>query len=409
MSMGQYFRTAIQNLCANKVRFMQVMLCMVVAVAGMIIALSMNRPLMKCIDFAFDAYDSPDTVLFSITTKMELGKRITIEDMRELAVKNPDIIEAVSPYIVASTPLALTWYDGKTTEENFVYGVDEKFLDTVHGLTLSQGRFFKPLEIDREQNVCVIGARVNGRVFHDQGLGKSLRIWGTDYKVIGVLYGSGAEFNLGVMLPYTKLKHLEGEKTRFDANGNELFIDTFFIKAKGEENIAGALIAATNMIEQSLGELGRDWHYNSASFKFLEKLNVESVYSDTGTHMLLAGLIMLLGGVGIMNIMLAVMQQRTLEIGIRKAFGATKRDIKRQFIVESLIISMLGACVGSAFGVIGTYVICYVMLIPFEYLNVPTIPILVAMFFSMSVGVIFGTYPAQQAAKLEIVEALNES
>ena len=108
-----------------------------------------------------------------------------------------------------------------------------------------------------------------------------------------------------------------------------------------------------------------------------------------------------------MNVMLASVQARTKEIGIRKAFGATNKDIQHQFTIEAVITSLIGGASGIVFGFVGTYIICSLSNLPLNFLSSSVLPILVAFMVSVLIGVLFGTYPAQQAAKLEIMDAIN--
>ncbi len=417
MDVRQYFVMAVKNLQANKLRFAQTMLGLVAGVAGVVTLLNISQPMFDVMDWVFNKYNSPDTIHFAVMTNVNNANRLNIEDMRQFVDDNPDIIEAISPHIVSTLNLSVKFDAGLDKETNYekyggyhVFGVDENYMQTMGGLSLAAGRFFRPMEIDREQKVCVVGYSVD-EDFNNKSLGSNIRIWGEDYKVIGVFDVSASDYNLCVMIPHTILKRLQGEITTpmqsFDGYNGEFYVDTYYMKANGVENIGNARRAAADMLENKLGKLNRDWYYVSASYQYFEESAKNSIYETLALFTMFIVVLLIVGGVGIINVMLATVQARTKEIGIRKAFGASNQDIKRQFLTEAVLISLLGGLLGCGFGIVGTYIGCWLTRTPISFLHFSILPFAIALLVTVCVGVLSGTYPAQQAAKLEPVAAIN--
>lgn len=410
MDVRQYFVMAIRNLQANKLRFAQTMLAMVIGVAGIITLLNITQPMFDVVEWVFNKYNSPDTIHFAVMTNVNNANRTNIEDMRRLAEDNPNIIKAISPHIASYIRLTVKETSTDRPDGYNVFGVDENYMQTMGGLSLAAGRFFKPMEIAREQKVCVVGYSVN-KDLADNALGSNLRIWGENYKVIGVFDLSAADYNLGVLIPYTNMKRIQGEITTpmqsYDGYGGEFYVDTYYMKANGADNIGNARLAAIAMLEEKSGELNRDWYYVSASYRYFEESAKDWVYQTISLFTMFVVVLLIVGGVGIMNVMLASVQARTKEIGIRKAFGASNKDIKRQFLTESVLISLLGGLLGCGFGVVGTYIGCWLTYTPISFLHFSILPFAIALLVTVCVGVMSGTYPARQAAKLEPVAAIN--
>lgn len=407
MEMKQVFGTAIRSLLVNKVRCLQVVICMVVGVAGAVTLLNISQPMFAVADYMFNLYDSPDTIRLSIMTSVNNANRTSIEDMRRLAEDNPDIIKAVSPHITSSMRFTIKETSDERPNGYYVFGVDENYLETLSGLRLAEGRFFRPMEIDREQRVCVVGYTVNMDLA-ESAVGSTLRIWGEDYQVIGALELCGPEYNQGVLIPYTSLKRMQGELTTpYYYSNDEFYVDNYYMKANGVENISKARLAAEAMVGEKSGEMNRDWYYMSASYQYFENSARVAIYQTLSVFTMFVVVLLLVGGVGIMNVMLAGVKARTKEIGIRKAFGATNRDIKRQFLTEAVLISLIGGVLGCGLGVAGTYIGCILTVTPLRFLHFSVVPFGIALAVAVGVGLVFGTYPAKQAAKLEPVVAIN--
>ena len=420
MNIRQSFVMAVRNLCVNKVRFAQAMLCMVLGVAGVVFTFGVSSSLLNYSKLEDEEYNS--TLLqMHVMTNTDLSKRITPADMAQAAMDNPDIINAVSPYVYFDVEGGVR-YGTRTPDRVDLYGVGEQYIDMLPVLQIQEGRFLQPMDISREQRVCVVGESIAHDLIGGEALGETLKIYGEDYKVIGVLRPAPKhdEYNWVVYLPYANAKKIVGQRItpNYDYNCT-MYIDKYFVDANSVENMYNAQLAVEEMIANRLDrEKGAAWQDLTVSFRFLSESINDTIIVGAYQLMLLVVVILIVGGVGIMNIMQAVVQERTREIGIRKAFGATAEDIRRQFILESTVISLLGGVAGIVLGLIGTYAACIyglqvsvargVYYSPeLATMELPVLPVLAAVGASVAVGIVFGTYPAQQAAKMEIVEAIN--
>ena len=420
MNIRQSFVTAIRNLCVNKMRFAQAMLAMVIGVAGVVFTFGVSSSLLNYSKLEDEEYNS--TLLqMHIMTNTDLSKRITPTDMAQAAMDNPDIIKAVSPFVYFDTEGGVR-YGTRTPDKVDLYGVGEQYIDMLPVLQIQEGRFLQPMDISREQRVCVVGESIAHDLIGGEALGETLKIYGEDYKIVDVLQAAPKhdEYNWTIYLPYANAKKIVGQRTtpNYDYNCT-MYVDKYFVDANGMENMYNAQLAVEEMIASRLDrEKGAAWQNLTVSFRFLGESINDTIIIGAYRMMLLAVVILIIGGVGVMNIMQAVVADRTREIGIRKAFGATAEDIRRQSISESAIISLLGGLAGIVLGLIGTYAACIyglqvsvargVYYSPeLATMDLPVWPIMLALGLAVAVGVIFGTYPAQQAAKMEIVDAIN--
>lgn len=278
-------------------------------------------------------------------------------------------------------------------------GVDEDFL-TASNIELDSGRFFNKEEIQQKTPVAVIGEQVKKEVFNGENpINKKFKLNGKEYKVIGLLkykkpenMGPASEdLNVKIYLPITELIDRNKEKN----------ISRIVISAPSSNEVA----KAETIVQNILGK-----KHSAEQFSVMKQQDMINTVSEI-LNMLnaalggIAGISLIVGGVGIMNIMLVSVIERTREIGIRKAVGARKLHILIQFIIESVTISLIGATIGLITGVFLAKIIPnYFPLIPTK---ISDSAVLVSIVFSFVIGVFFGVYPALKAAKLDPVAALR--
>jgi len=421
MDIRQTFRTAVRNLFANRTRFLHAVLGMLIGVAGVVFVLCCAGALLNFTSLQDEAFNG-SLLDVAVMTNVDMPTKITPEDMEQLARDNPDIIQAVSPFVYFQLNGGVRAGD-KQPQTAYLYGVGEKYLDMWPILNLWEGRFLNDLEIKREQKVCVLGNYVAKELFGADALGQTVRIWGENYTVIGITaeVASIEDYNYEVYIPYTNAQKMVGQRTtpNFDYNCT-MYVDSYYVDANGRENMYNAQLVIEDMIQERTGrEKGPAWLTWPTSMAYLNDSFESGIYTMVYQLMLCAGIVLVVGGVGIMNVMLATVNERTKEIGIRKAFGATEQDIKRQFSLEAIIISLIGSFIGICVGLLGAFIAGkFVISFPMgggvyypvalEYMDLPVVPILAAVAVAVLVGVIFGTYPAQQAAKMEIVDCISE-
>lgn len=294
-----------------------------------------------------------------------------------------------------------------------VVGVFPVYQD-LHDLQLAGGRFIAPLDCDRGTPVAVLGAGAAARLFPlDNPLGHSIRI-GNDryYQVVGILRargtargsGGGAQGSEDIYIPFTTDQQRFGENISFDPGGlqppEKVEVSQLTVAVSSTEQVRGAAM----LIRSILAQNGRDRDVTlTVPLDLLEKAEqTQRVFTVVLTS--IASISLLVGGIGIMNIMLATVTERTREIGIRRALGAKRSDITIQFLIETITLSGTGGLLGILLGFAGAYAASAIGGVP--AIVQPWSPLL-AVSISLLVGILFGIYPARRAAAMNPIEALR--
>jgi len=408
MDIRQAWHIAWRNLSARKARSLLTLLGMIVGVAAVVIILSVQQGMVNQVNASYQEY-SP-SLMFMVTYRpVDSSQNFTAEDMERVAAEHPEYITAVSPAVYL--PESNIRYGGQSAgfEDFGVMGVNEQYMAISPLLQLTEGRFLQPMDMAREQKVCVVNQLVADAMGGDP-LGQTLRIRGENFQVVGVLAeveDDQEQFNGIIYIPYTVAKRMEPDGVATLVDGSEYYMAQYYVNANGMDNIPNARISVSDALQAVYGE--NIMHY-SASFRYMRNAELTPIYATVKKLLAAAGLVLLVGGVGIMNVMLAVVGERTKEIGVRKAFGARQRDIRWQFVLESVSISLVGGLIGLVLGAVGSCVACQVLALPLRWLNGSAliVPALAAAAAAMLVGVLFGLYPANKAAKMEIVDCIRE-
>ncbi len=390
MQIRQSFSLATKSLLASKLRAALTMLGMIIGVGAVIIIVGLGNGVTTYVE---DIFNSMGANVIS-TVVLYKGNNIQLKDkdIQEF-VDNTPSINAYSPYVTAG--MANVKYGSEEHTSSIVGGNEQYALTRDRGIT--EGRFLQYIDVERIQKVCVIGSYVKDELYDqtEQVIGSKLKINGQLYTVIGVLESKqegveGGEDDI-VIIPHTvvqrqfKMPDLRNylftyEKPE-DSDVAEKAIDEFFYKTYKDTD---------------------DYMIVNAK-SILDQLN--SILDTLTTFLVaIAGISLLVGGIGIMNIMLISVTERTKEIGIRKALGAKKRDILTQFVIEAITTSIIGGTIGIIFGISVSFLVA-----PLINLT-PTISItsiIVATGVSGFVGVIFGYLPARKAANLHPIDALR--
>jgi putative ABC transport system permease protein len=331
---------------------------------------------------------------------------LTAADADAIAAECPAVL-AVSPEVGTSGQVIGGNSNCKPAEMSGV-GTDYSI---VRSWPCSAGRFFGEREVAGASKVCVIGHTVHNKLFPNADpIGQQIRIKNIPFEIIGVLARKGATLtgqdqdDILLMPHSTVRKRLEGS-----AFAN---VDIILVSARSE--------SLTDRARSEIGMLLTERHRippgGRADFEVrstAEIANVLGVITGAMTAMLsaIAAISLVVGGVGIMNIMLVSVTERTREIGIRMALGARPRDILRQFLVESIVLSSIGGTIGIGFGVTASFGINKLINVLLPTSNWPFVvslpAALVALVFSAAVGVFFGYYPARRASRLDPIEALR--
>ena len=412
MSVGEALRAALQSLSEHKLRTLLTMLGVVFGVAAVIAMLSIGAGAER------QALD----LIEQLGTRNVLVRSVEIPDdrlveVRErsagLSLRDRDAILDAVPGVELVAPRAAvrTWRIGAGTYETEakVLGVNEDHPRLVQ-VDLSEGRFLDALDVRDHSQVCVIGEGVRRDLFgFEEAVGRLLKINDVWVEVVGVLESSrdGGSSVLGVSLdspsrtiylPVTTAVR-KFDQRPLDAPLRELVVRLREGSGAPESQMAGRLV-------QSLLE---HLHSGSEDFELIvpEALLEQSRQTQRLFNIVMgciAGISLIVGGIGIMNITLATVLERTREIGVRRAVGARKRDIVVQFLMESFSISALGAGVGVAFGVVTARTIAAAAGWP---TIVTAVAVLLSVGVALSVGLAAGLYPARRAAEVDPIESLH--
>lgn len=330
----------------------------------------------------------------------------TLKDRDIEALKNkanvPDLID-IAPAI--SVPGSIS-YMGETYRP-FIMGWSAEFLGEVFDIYPEEGNYFDDFSIKNNERVTVIGARVKEELFGEsEAVGETVKIKGKNFKVTGVLPDKGQIFffDIGefVLIPYTTAgTYLMGID----------YYNEVWVRVSGVD----AVPAAVHDIERTLRERHGITDPDKDDFYILTQDNLLDQISTilnivTAAVASIVAIALIVGGVGVMNVMLVSVTERTREIGLRKAVGATRRDIVLQFLIESVILTLLGGLLGVLFGVAISYAAAFaftkIMGAPWSF-AFPLGAVLLGFGVSAFVGLVFGIYPAREAAKKNPIEALR--
>ncbi len=406
MKMGQSFRLAIKSLMTSKVRALLTMLGIIIGVGAVIVIVSLGNGMQQYMNNQFEQIG---VNMIQVGIYSYGGNRqVTPDDFYTLADKYPQYIDSVSPYLSATT---IVRQGAQEYERTKVYGVSETMYNSEKGQTatgdkLEEGRFLSYVDVERNQNVCVIGSYLNEDMFGGQGLGQTLTVGGVPYTVIGTLAqkadsteGSGDD---QIYLPYELVEQL-------NAAAGGMGMNSYLVTSTSKETSSAAKGVIENMLFRIYGD--------SSSYLVMTSAEMmEMMDSMLGVLMtilvVIAAISLVVGGIGIMNIMLVSVTERTREIGIRKSLGAKGRDIRSQFIIEAGTTSAIGGVIGILFGIllanVFTAVVSVVMADAQGFAAIPNLSgILVSFGVSVGIGVLFGYLPANKAAKLNPIDALR--
>ena len=390
MSFSQSFRLALKSLVTSKMRSLLTMLGIIIGVAAVIIIISLGDGMNNMINSEFEKMGA--NLLQVDVMSPNASRTVSDDEMYRLAAENPGTIGAVSPSVSVYASVKA----GGDTVSASVSGVGEEF-PSIQSVELTSGRFLHYVDVERMQNVCVIGAWIDQELFNGAGLGQTLRINGYEYTVIGVVEASDPDAaptsysDNQVYIPYTNATRLNHDSV----------ITSYLFSATSDQTNNAAKAAIEARLDQLLGS---DDYYMVISMS--EMMSIMGDIQGTVMTVLvaIAGISLLVGGIGIMNIMLVSVTERTREIGIRKSLGAKRRDIRSQFIIEAGTTSAVGGVIGIVLGVALARAVGPVVGIEAA---ASLTAIAVSFGVSVAVGVIFGYLPANKASRLNPIDALR--
>ena len=396
------FLMAWASLIANKMRSLLTMLGIIIGVAAVIALVSIGNGVKQDIEDSISSLGSNLLVVLPGAPRTP-GARPSQGSMKSLKISDYEAIAKLEG-VKAASPMTNGSYVVIYQNKNWttsVAGVNANFQD-VNNWTMTSGRFFSDKNVQNRERVAVVGQTVVKNLFADEDpVGKEIRVKNIPFRVIGVLKSKG-NGTMGndqddtVLIPYTtSMERVEGID----------YLRRVYVVAKDDEGIDRLQADIENLlrVRHNIKDTNLD-DFNIQNMKSI----METVAQTTGTFTLFLGAVaaisLVVGGIGIMNIMLVSVTERTREIGVRKALGATYSVIVTQFLIEAVVISLMGGFIGIAFGIGASKVIGMVSGMS-TIVSVPTI--IMSFAFSMAIGLIFGIYPARKAAKLNPIDALH--
>ena len=396
------FLMAWASLVANKLRSLLTMLGIIIGVAAVIALVSIGNGVKQDIEESISSLGSNLLVVLPGAPRTP-GARSSQGSMKSLKISDYEAIAKLEG-VKAASPMTNGSYVVIYQNKNWttsVAGVNSNFQD-VNNWTMTSGRFFSDKNVQNRERVAVVGQTVVKNLFADEDpVGKEIRVKNIPFRVIGVLKSKG-NGTMGndqddtVLIPYTtSMERVEGID----------YLRRVYVVAKDDGGIDRLQADIENLlrVRHNIKDTNLD-DFNIQNMKSI----METVAQTTGTFTLFLGAVaaisLVVGGIGIMNIMLVSVTERTREIGVRKALGATYSVIVTQFLIEAVVISLMGGFIGIAFGIGASKVIGMVSGMS-TVVSVPTI--IMSFAFSMAIGLIFGIYPARKAAKLNPIDALH--
>ncbi len=399
MSLVETIKISLDALRINKVRSILTMLGVVIGVAAVIILVSLGEGARQYIRKEFGSLGTNILIVVPGKTAREGGMHMGTSAVRKLVYDDALLIKRRSIHVVYSVPVIVgtSWvkYRGRS-RDTYVVGVTEEYFPA-RNLQVDLGRNLNHEDVQYRRRVCILGRTVKRDLFGDRNpLGQAIKIGDGRYRVIGVMKRKGVTLGYDlddvVFIPTTVATEL------FDTDA--LFNIT--VKARSEEVVDDA--------KRDIREILRRRHAGREDFTVLSQDEMLEVMGKVLTIMtsVLAGIAaisLIVGGIGIMNIMLVSVRERTREIGLRKAVGATNEDILFQFLTESTVLSLIGGVTGIGLG-IGVSLLVP-QLVSYLPSKIATWSVFVAFFFSGLVGIASGVYPALKAARYDPIVALR--
>ena len=389
----QSFKMAVKAIAGNKMRSFLTILGVVIGVVAIVVLVSIGQGANSSV---VESIEGMGTNLITANINARRMNPIDLDSLNELAQN-----EAIS-YVAPVSNVSGTVKAGATTYDDGVVQGTTPGYESIRNWTVAEGRFLQQPDIDNRSFVAVIGAEAATEMYGTtHAVGETFSLNGYTITVVGVLEAVGSSASGSndnqILIPFTLAQRLS----------NQTSISSFYVSAASSAQVAQAQAAVESYLEKAFA------NYNTNSFgtqysvfNQTEMLSTLSETTNTLTLMLggIAAISLLVGGIGIMNIMLVSVSERTREIGIRKAIGAARGNILMQFLIESLVVSLMGGLLGLAISVAAVNALAPVLQMT---LTIPVNVAWMAIGFSVFIGVVFGMYPANKASKLRPIQALH--
>ena len=390
MNIKQAFSLAVKSLAGSKMRSFLTMLGIIIGVAAVIVIVSIVNGMTQDV---LDEFENLGSTTITVSVRGRGGNRsVSIDDMQDLVADNPEYLESMTPNI---TVAGATAKNGSTNVDvSSCVGVNESYVH-IKGLTIEQGRNIEYMDCEGRLRNCVVGTYIANELYGTTDVvGETIIINGYQFQIVGVIEEKADSEEAGsddiIIIPYTMASKVS----------NSFTMGTYTFNATSKDVVE----KAQSIIEEYLLKV----FSNSDAYTIINMGTIIDTINDLTATMSLvlagvAGVSLLVGGIGIMNIMLVSVTERTREIGIRKSLGATPWDIMSQFVVEAITTSCIGGVMGILLGIAGSYAATL-----FGMTAVPSVPAMIISFtVSAFIGIAFGYFPAKKAAALNPIDALR--
>ncbi len=396
MKLREGFSLAIKNIISSKMRALLTMLGVIIGILAVIIIVGLGNGLTKYVEDSF-ADMGTDILTVNVMGRGSSTRTVSDDDMYEIIDENQEYFEMMSPTVSVSSAAKI----GTTELESTITGVSEDYFD-IKKYEVSEGRNITFADIENRSDVIVVGEYINSEYFNGNAIGEEIRINGLPFEVVGVMAAESDTPEEGgtddaIYMPYSTASRSLG--TGVISSYSVLMVD---------ENLA---TESKTVLEDALYE-----HFESDNSYMVMSIGE---MLDTMTSMIsilvyvlagIAAISLLVGGIGIMNIMLVSVTERTREIGIRKSLGARQTYIMQQFVIESACISAIGGLIGIGLGYLfaslASTIASSLMGTPFT-VDPGIEASLLAFSISVGIGILFGYLPAKRAAALNPIDALR--
>ena len=394
-TLKQSLRMAIKSISGNKLRAFLTMLGIIIGVMALVILVSLVNGATSTVT---DTISSLGTNLLTVTVSDDKGQPISLSDLAEFSET-----DGVGQTAAWQSESAVGKY-GSNAETVQLYGTTAAYYN-IQGLSMLLGRYIKSADVENASNICVINENAAQELIgYSDCIGEEISLNGIKFKVVGVLEDNDDSLtavfssnSLAVYIPYTSLVRLSSSVSSK--------ITSFYVSAEADGTTAEAESAMYSILYERFAQ-------DEDAFEIDTQDALEDTMSSVTSILAIllggiAGISLVVGGIGIMNIMLVTVTERTREIGIRKAIGASRGVILQQFLLESVVLCMLGCAIG-IFLSWGTLRIISVVVSSLDLtFKMNGAVVLIAVLFCFIIGVGFGLYPANKAAKMKPIDALH--